>query len=179
MSTTDTPSTAATPAEPQAAKPWGLEWLAERLMALSLLCMVAAVFTNVVLRYGFGTSIVFYEELSRLMLIWMVCIGAVLASAKQQHLGFDMLTSRLKGIPAKLLWWLSQALIAGCLVLVIKGSWHQVQAGMQSMSTVMGYPLAVAAASTLVMGVGMLLVLIWELWRGEPPKPNLVESGVE
>ncbi len=156
-----------------------MAWLAERLMALCLAAMVLAVFINVVLRYGFGTGIVYYEELSRLLLIWMVCIGAILASAKRQHLGFDMLTARLTGRKAKLLWWLSQCLVALCLVLVIKGSWMQVLAGMQSTSAVMGYPLALAAASTLVMGVGMAIILLWEMAQGEPPLPHEHSAEVE
>ena len=43
-----------------------LKRLAEGLMVLALAGMVIAVFINVVLRYVFHTSIVSYEEISRL-----------------------------------------------------------------------------------------------------------------
>jgi TRAP-type C4-dicarboxylate transport system permease small subunit len=122
---------------------------------------------------------VFDEELSRLLFVWLVCVGAVLASAEGKHLGFDMLTSRVKGTPAKVLWWLSQLLVGFVLLLVLKGSWEQVKAGLNSFSTVMSYPLALAAASTLVMAVGMLAILAIELVRGKPVEHHETDVGVE
>jgi len=62
----------------------------EWFLAVTLATMVVAVFTNVVLRYGFKTGLPFYEELSRLLFVWLVCIGAILASAEGTHLGLDM-----------------------------------------------------------------------------------------
>ena len=144
-----------------------LKRLAEAAMALGLAGMVGAVFVNVVLRYVFDTGIVFYEELSRLLFVWLVCVGAILASSEHQHLGFDLLTSRLRGLPLRLCTWVTRAGVAYALVLVAIGSWQQVQAGLQSFSTVIGYPLALAAASTLVLAVGMLAVLALQTLRGE------------
>lgn len=57
--------------EAQGRKPW-LKRLAEGLMVLALAGMVIAVFVNVVLRYVFHTSIVSYEEISRLLFVWLV-----------------------------------------------------------------------------------------------------------
>ncbi|WP_119153496.1 TRAP transporter small permease [Caldimonas tepidiphila] len=143
----------------------------EALIALSLAGMVLAVFVNVVLRYVFDTGIVFYEELSRLLFVWLVSIGAVLASVENKHLGFDMVVSRLKGVPRLLCNVATRVAIAGVLLLVVRGSWDQVIAGMDSRSTVIGYPLALAAASTLVLAVGMLGVLFAQTvleWRAPP-----------
>jgi hypothetical protein len=54
-----------------------------------------------------------------------------------------------------------------------------VKAGLGSFSTVMGYPLALAAASTLVMAGGMLAVLAFELVRGRPVEHHDTDVGVE
>ncbi len=142
-----------------------LERAAEMFLVMTLAGMVVAVFLNVVLRYGFGTGIVFYEELSRLLFVWLVCVGSVLAAAKHQHLSFDMLTSRLKGRSASVCTNVSRLVIAICLALVAKGSFVQVLAGMASFSTVIGYPLALAASSTFFMSVAMLILLLIECWR--------------
>jgi TRAP-type transport system small permease protein len=142
-----------------------LKRAAEFFLAVTLAGMVIAVFVNVVLRYGFDTGIVFYEELSRLLFVWMVCIGAALVFAENEHLGFDMLTERLRGRSVAVCRWLSRIAIAICLVLVIKGAWEQVVAGMQSFSTVMHFPLALMAAAALVMALLMLIVLIVEIIR--------------
>ncbi|XZG70432.1 TRAP transporter small permease [Chitinibacteraceae bacterium HSL-7] len=134
----------------------------ELFLAVTLAAMVLAVFTNVVLRYGFGTGIAFYEELSRLLFVWLVCVGAVLAMADGQHIGFDMVVARLRGVPAKVCCVLARLLIGYGLVLVVQGAWQQVLAGMESFSPVMGYPLALMAAATLFMAAAMLLLLAYE-----------------
>jgi TRAP-type transport system small permease protein len=56
--------------------------------------------------------------------------------------------------------WLSRGLIALALYYLIVGSWQQVLVGMDSRSPVMNYPLALAAAGTLVMGVCMAVLLL-------------------
>ena len=156
------------PTPPVRRKP-ALHRLAELFMVVALAGMVVAVFVNVVLRYGFATSIVSYEEISRLLFVWLVAVGTIVAAFEGKHLGFDMLTSRLKGGPRKGLFWVSQALVALCMVLLLKGAWGQVIAGMESFSTVLGYPLAIGAAATLVLAVGLLVALVFDLVRGAPP----------
>lgn len=154
--------------------------LAEHFMVLALAGMVVAVFVNVVLRYVFSTSIVSYEEISRLLFVWLVAVGTIVAAFGGKHLGFDMLTSRLKGRSRKLLFWASQALVAGGMLLLLKGSWEQVIAGMDSYSTVLGYPLALGAAATLVLAVGLLVGVVVDLRRGEPlPHGSDAETSVE
>jgi TRAP-type C4-dicarboxylate transport system permease small subunit len=163
---------------PTAASPhWAftaLRRLAEAAMALSLLGMVLAVFLNVLLRYVFNTGLAISEELSRLLFVWLVCIGAILALAEGKHLGFDMVTSRLRGLPATLCRWLTRGLIGVALYYLVTGSWQQVLAGMNSRSPVMNYPLALAAAGTLVMGLCMAVLLVIECLRalrhGETPR---------
>ena len=61
----------------------------------------------------------------------------------------------------------------------VQGSWRQVEAGMNSFSTVIGYPLALAAAATLVLAVGILLVLLVQTLRGKRPPHHDDEGMVE
>ena len=155
-----------------------LQRLAEALMVLALAGMVIAVFVNVVLRYVFHTSIVSYEEISRLLFVWLVAIGAIVAAFEGSHLGFDLVTSRVGPAARKLLFWLSQLLVLACMGLLLSGSWDQVQAGLNSFSTVLGYPLALGAAATLVLAVGLILVTLRDLRRGAPAD-NHAETSVE
>ncbi|MDL5038793.1 TRAP transporter small permease [Comamonas resistens] len=151
--------------------------LAEGLMVLALAGMVVAVFVNVVLRYVFHTSIVSYEEISRLLFVWLVAVGAIVAAFEGSHLGFDMVTSRVGPGTHKALFWLSQLLIAACMALLLWGSWEQVVAGWNSYSTVLGYPLALGAAATLVLAIGMLVVVVRDVLRGAPAESS--ETSVE
>ena len=155
-----------------------LQRLAEALMVLALAGMVIAVFVNVVLRYVFHTSIVSYEEISRLLFVWLVAIGAIVAAFEGSHLGFDLVTSRVGPAARKLLFWLSQLLVLACMGLLLSGSWDQVQAGLNSFSTVLGYPLALGAAATLVLAVGLIVVTLRDLRRGAPADKH-AETSVE
>jgi len=164
--------------ETPSAPPGRLKRAAEITMVAALAGMVVAVFVNVVLRYVFATSIVSYEEISRLLFVWLVAIGTIVAAFEGKHLGFDMVTSRLQGTPRKVLYWVSQLLVGGCMVLLLVGSWEQVKAGMNSFSTVLGYPLALGAAATLVLAAGLLVVVVRDLLRGQAADHG-AELGVE
>lgn len=142
-----------------------LRHLVEALMALCMTGMVLAVFGNVLLRYFWGTGWVVSEELSRLLFIWLVCLSATLAFGEGKHLGFDLLTARTSGAKAAVLRWMSRGLIALALWYLIRGSWVQVLVGMDSRSPVMNYPLALAAAGTLVMGACMAVLLLLQCWQ--------------
>lgn len=143
-----------------------LQRAAELFMVLALAGMVIAVFVNVVLRYVFNTSIVSYEEISRLLFVWLVAVGSIVAAYEGSHLGFDMVTSRVKPATRRVLFWLTQALVLACMLMLLWGSWAQVEAGLSSYSTVLGYPLALGAAATLVLALGMLVVSLRDLRRG-------------
>ena len=66
---------------------------------------------------------------------------------------------------------------AACMALLLWGSWEQVVAGWSSYSTVLGYPLALGAAATLVLAIGMLLVVVRDMLRGTPTESS--ETSVE
>ena len=72
--------------------------LAEAAMAGCLGVMAAAVFLNVVLRYGFGSGIAASEELSRLLFVWMVFIGAAAAYPRGEHMAFTSLLLPLRRV---------------------------------------------------------------------------------
>ena len=72
-----------------------------RAMALCLAVMACAVFVNVVLRYGFGSGIAASEELSRLLFVWMVFIGATAAYPAGEHMAFTSLLLPLRARPRR------------------------------------------------------------------------------
>ena len=68
-----------------------LEWLLIVIFGL----MVLLVFGNVVLRYGFNYGIIFSEEVSRFLFVWMVFLGSVLMLHDNGHLGVHTVTKLL------------------------------------------------------------------------------------
>lgn len=68
-----------------------LEWLLICVFGM----MVILVFGNMVLRYGFNYEIIFSEEVSRFLFVWMVFLGAVLMLRDNEHLGVHNVTKLL------------------------------------------------------------------------------------
>ena len=146
--------------------------LANAAMAACLGMMAAAVFVNVVLRYGFGSGIAASEELSRLLFVWMVFIGATAAYPAGEHMAFTSLLPLLRrwagagalGVLTRAI----HALVVLTCVLVGWGAWQQVVVGVDSRSVVLGYPVALlplpAFLSSVVIGVMALVNLV----RGAP-----------
>ena len=139
-------------------------------MASCLGVMAVAVFVNVVMRYGFGSGIAASEELSRLLFVWMVFIGATAAYPAGEHMAFTSLVATLKHKPAAM--WLATLLIRLLVILgsglVAWGAWQQVIVGMGSKSVVMGYPTALLPLPALLCTAAIALMALVELIKQTP-----------
>ena len=152
------------------ARPAGLQRLVHAAMAACLGVMAVAVFVNVVLRYGFGSGIAASEELSRLLFVWMVFIGATAAYPAGEHMAFTSLVGLLQQRPAALM--AATVLIRLLVVLgaglIAWGAWQQVVVGLDSKSVVLGYPTALLPLPALLSGVAIALMALWELVKRAP-----------
>jgi TRAP-type C4-dicarboxylate transport system permease small subunit len=142
-----------------------LEKALEYAMAAMLAVMVVMVFGNVVLRYGWGGGIASAEEISRLMFVWLVFLGAILALTQHKHLGLELLVSRLPVPVRRIFAIISHLLILYALWLFLAGSWTQVQIGFKTYSTVLRFPMAFYSAAGLVASIAMIGVVLLNLWR--------------
>lgn len=138
-----------------------IEWA----MALALAVMVALVFGNVVLRYVFNSGIAAAEELSRLMFVWLVFLGAFLALRQNAHLGLELVQARLSAPVRRACAVISHLLMLYALWLFLQGSWSQTVIGLETRSTVLGFPMALFAGAGLLCAVAMIAVVILNLVR--------------
>lgn len=143
----------------------GAERLVEWLMAIALTVMVVLVFGNVVLRYVFNTGIAWAEEIARLMFVWMIFLGAILALRQHAHIGVEMLQAKLPRSARRACAIVSHLLMLYGLWLFASGSWTQTVIGMGTYSTVLGYPTALMASSGLLCAVTMILIVGANLLR--------------
>jgi len=153
------------------------ERLVEWLMALALAIMVALIFGNVVLRYVFNTGLAWAEELSRLMFVWLIFLGAILALRRHAHLGVELLQARLPRPARRACAVVSHLLILYGLWLFLKGSWEQSKIGMNTYSTVMHYPTVLMASAGLVCAASMMLIVAVNLWRIVRNSPDAMVPG--
>ena len=139
-------------------------------MAVCLGIMAVAVFINVVLRYGFGSGVAASEELSRLLFVWMVFIGATAAYPAGEHMAFTRLVAMLDKRPAAMA--TVTALIRLLVVLgagmVAWGAWQQVIVGMGSQSVVLGYPTGLLPLPAFLSSAAIALMATIELVRRTP-----------
>ena len=147
-----------------------LQRLTQFAMAACLGVMAVAVFVNVVLRYGFGSGVAASEELSRLLFVWMVFIGATAAYPAGEHMAFTSLIGLLRRHRTAML--LATAVIRLLVVtgagLVAHGAWQQVMVGLDSHSVVLGYPTALLPLPAFLSALAIGVMALIELFKRKP-----------
>ena len=144
--------------------------ISNTLLALCLGAMALAVFVNVVLRYGFSSGLPASEELSRLLFVWMVFIGATAAYPAGEHMAFTSLVGALKHKPRLMLAMtllIRLLVLLGC-ALIAWGAWQQVVVGLSSYSVVLGYPTALLPLPAFLCAVAIGLMALGEIIRRTP-----------
>jgi TRAP-type transport system small permease protein len=144
--------------------------LTNTLMAICLGVMAVSVFSNVVLRYGFGTGVAASEELSRLLFVWMVFIGATAAYPAGEHMAFTSFVGSFKRQPRVLLAFtvLIRLLVLLACVLLVRGAWGQLVVSHNTYSVVMGYPMVLLPLPALLCALLIGAMAFWELVQRTP-----------
>ncbi len=147
-----------------------LQKLTQFAMAACLGVMAVAVFVNVVLRYGFGSGVAASEELSRLLFVWMVFIGATAAYPAGEHMAFTSLIGLLRKHQRAMM--LATVVIRLLVVtgasLVAHGAWQQVMVGLDSHSVVLGYPTALLPLPAFLSAAAIGVMALIELFKRQP-----------
>lgn len=152
------------------APPSRFQRISNWLLALCLGVMAVAVFINIVLRYGFGSGVPASEELSRLLFVWMVFIGATSAYPLGEHMAFTSLVGLLKNRPRLMLVmtiFIRLLVLLGC-VLIGRGAWQQVVVGLDSYSVVLGYPTALLPLPAFLCATAIGLMALVEIIKRTP-----------
>ena len=150
-----------------------IEWMLVGMFGI----MAVLVFGNVVLRYGFNSGIVFSEEVSRFMFMWLTLIGALIVMKDHGHLGMSSVVSRFGERGQRICRFLADSMTLACCLLLAHGTWKQVIIGMDDHAPVTGIPMGYIQSALLISSVGMALVLAYGLWRlvtGRMKKEELV-----
>ena len=102
------------------------------VVALLLVAMSGIVFGNVVSRYFLNTTLGWYEEVSRFLLIWIVFLGAVIALVRGDHLGIDLLALALPPRACRVVVVLGDIVVLVALAIMFQGAWEMAIDSLQS-----------------------------------------------
>lgn len=151
----------------------------EVAIVISLAVMAVLVFGNVVLRYAFDSGIAVSEELARLLFVWLIFLGAILASAQHAHIGFHSLVQRLPATGRKAMVVFTGVLMLAACAMFIVGGWQQTQINLDNTYPVLGISYAWLYGVAIVFGIGMVLTIannIWQTLAGGPPDAGLTQD---
>jgi TRAP-type C4-dicarboxylate transport system permease small subunit len=137
----------------------------DALLIAMIFVMVVLVFGNVVLRYAFNSGIVFSEEASRFIFMWLTLIGALVVMKDNAHLGMTTVVSRLGETAQRVCRGISVLGALVCCLLLAHGAWKLVMLGMDDTAPVTGVPLGLVYSCLLVSSAGMALILLHSLCR--------------
>lgn len=136
----------------------------ETVIVVSLALMAILVFGNVVLRYAFDSGIAVSEELSRLLFVWLIFLGAILASRQHAHIGFDTLVRRLPTFWKKTVLAGSGGLMLVASLIFVVGGWRQTLINLDNSYPVLGISYAWLYGVAVVFGIGMAVSIGFNLW---------------
>ena len=95
----------------------------ETVIALLLGAMTIITFINVVLRYGFGTGLIWGLEMVTFMFAWLVLFGISYAVKVTAHLGVDAVINLFSPSKRKVLALIAAAVCIAYASLLLKGAW--------------------------------------------------------
>ena len=132
----------------------------DAFMLIVMLAMIAIVFTNVVLRYGFSSGIREAVEISRLFLVWLVMIGAAVVLRRNEHLAVQDV---LLLMPRNISIWLRRAayvVILISMLMLFWGTWEQTLANWNNISPLTGLPSGLFYLAGVVSAVLMTVIAL-------------------
>lgn len=141
----------------------------------TLIVLVALIFSNVVLRYFLRTGITWTVEVSGLLFVWLVFLGAVIALKDHAHLGIDSFVGKLPLKAQKAMFALVNAIIIAVMVLFVDGVIGAMVLNGSMTGSATPIPVNVMYAAGLVGAVLMILISIAQVinfvffGKGAPP----------
>lgn len=135
------------------------------LMVLCLVTMSVLVFANVVLRYGFNSSLIATEEIARYAFVWMTFLGGILAFARNRHVRMDLLVNNLPVRPRLLVMLAGDIIILLCCYLIVRGCYELASLNLINRLPVTGLPVAWLYAAGIPFGLAVGVMVLRRMVR--------------
>lgn len=147
-----------------------LERLLEVILFVLLLMMATLVFSNVIARYVFASSITWAAETARYAFIWATFLGAALGVRRGAHIGIDLLTTRFGPQVQRVLAVIANLLIIGFLYIWFTQGFRLVEVNTKFLGPASGIPLAAVYAVGPVSAALMAIFTLMNITKLFFPK---------
>ncbi|HCJ1001565.1 TPA: 2,3-diketo-L-gulonate TRAP transporter small permease YiaM [Salmonella enterica] len=137
----------------------------EGILAVLIAVLSCIVFINVILRYGFESSILSVDELSRYLFVWLTFIGAIVVFMDNAHVQVTFVVEKLSPANQRRLSLLTHSLI---LLLCIALGWGSLQKALQDWSDhspILGLPIGLMYIACLPTSVAIALIELRRLYH--------------
>lgn len=136
----------------------------ESVTALSLGLMALLVFVNVVLRYFFSSGLPVAEELSRLLFVWIVFLGAILAALERKNIAYLGLLRRSPPAIRAILVAVGAVILLVFGGIFLYGGWLQAQINLDNRYPLLDLPYALLYFAAAVFGLGLIVIVLANAW---------------
>lgn len=144
----------------------------EGILAIIIAILSCIIFINIILRYGFHTSILSIDELSRLLFVWLTFIGAIVAYMDNSHVQVTFLVEKLSPANQQRVSLLTHTLI---LLLCLGLAWGAIEKTAQdwsNLSPILGVPVGRRYPHQSDYRIAGIASLIPAVHKYPQPKPT-------
>lgn len=134
-------------------------------MAIALAIMAVIVFMNVILRYFFKSGIPWTVELTQLLFVLIVFLGAIMALKDKMHINVDILTNAVSDKWKKILIVISNIIVLGILYVMFQGSISLVNDNLGMTTPLLGIPQSYIYGLGLVVSISMAFLTIKQTYE--------------
>jgi TRAP-type C4-dicarboxylate transport system permease small subunit len=140
---------------------WAWRNLDTFLAGISMAVIVLFVFTNVLLRYLFNTSIEWFNEVSTILFVWTTMFGAGAAARHKLHPAIDIISNLFRGKMAKWVRFIVNLIVLCLLAEFTVLSWNFAwKLGMQKFTAMMEIPYTYVYLA-LPLGFGIMFIRVF------------------
>ena len=139
--------------------------LVEGLLLLMMVVLCADVFLGVFSRYVIGRTFTWYDEIARLLFVWIVFLGAAVGVRRSAHFRLHLLVDRFPPAARRVAHVFGVLVLMGFGLVLIQQGWKLVELGQFQRTPVMGLSKQYVYASVPAGGALIILYSFPHLWR--------------
>ena len=139
--------------------------IVEGVLLVMMVALCADVFLGVFSRYVLVRTFTWYDEIARLLFVWIVFLGAAVGVKRGVHFRLHLLVDRFPPVLQRLTVIFGILVMMGFGWILIQQGWKLVELGQFQQTAVMGLSKQYIYLSVPVGGVLVILFSLRHLWR--------------